>query len=79
MFLDDDFMDNTGFLYKLWYIMMVTTGVRFKYYFAWLLSDAINNTASLGFNGYDKDGIAKWDMISNIHVISFEVIIHGVN
>lgn len=53
--------------------MMTTTIVRFKYYHAWLLSDAICNNSGLGFNGYDDDGNAKWDMISNINVISFEV------
>lgn len=53
--------------------MMSTTVIRFKYYHAWLLADAICNNSGLGFNGYDKDGVAKWDMISNINVIGFEV------
>lgn len=53
--------------------MMATTVIRFKYYHAWLLSDAICNNSGLGFNGYESDGNPKWDMISNINVISFEV------
>jgi hypothetical protein len=52
--------------------MMATTAVRFKYYFAWLMADAICNNSGLGFNGYEKDGTPKWDMISNIHVFAFE-------
>lgn len=53
--------------------MMATTIVRFKYYHAWLLADAICNNSGLGFNGYEKDGNPKWDLITNINVISFEV------
>lgn len=70
---DDDFLENTTFVYRIWYIMMATTTIRFKYYHAWLLADAICNNSGLGFNGYEKDGNPKWDLISNINVISFEV------
>lgn len=77
--VDDDFIANTSFLYKMWYMMMATTTVRFKYYHAWLLADAICNNSGLGFNGYEKDGNPKWDLISNINVISFEVCISSGN
>lgn len=56
---------------------MCTTTVRFKYYFAWLLADAICNNAGLGFNGFDSDGTPKWDLFTNIYVIPFEVSIYG--
>lgn len=52
---------------------MATTIIRFKYYHAWLFADAICNNSGLGFNGFEKDGNPKWDLISNINVISFEV------
>lgn len=52
---------------------MSTTAIRFKYYFAWLLADAICNNSGLGFNGYEVDGSPKWDLITNIYVIPFEV------
>jgi lysophospholipid acyltransferase 1/2 len=52
---------------------MMTMAVRFKYYFAWLVADGIVNNAGLGFNGYDTDGSAKWDLCTNIYVIPFEV------
>jgi len=70
---DEDFLNGTSFFYKLWYINLTTTVVRFKYYFAWLTADAICNSAGLGFNGYDSDGSPKWDLISNIDVIKFEL------
>ncbi|XP_041772526.1 lysophospholipid acyltransferase 1 isoform X1 [Anopheles merus] len=71
---DDGFIASTGFLYSLWYMMMATTAVRFKYYFAWLMADAICNNSGLGFNGYDeRDGVTpRWDMLSNIQVLEFE-------
>lgn len=53
--------------------MMATTVVRFKYYHAWLLADAICNNSGIGFNGYDDNGKSQWDLISNINVINFEV------
>ncbi|XP_052898653.1 lysophospholipid acyltransferase 6 [Anopheles moucheti] len=71
---DDGFIESSGFFYTLWFMMMATTAVRFKYYFAWLMADAICNNSGLGFNGYDKrDGVTpRWDMLSNIQVMEFE-------
>ncbi|XP_063698740.1 lysophospholipid acyltransferase 6 [Culicoides brevitarsis] len=69
---DEDFIYNTNFAFKFWYIMMATTVVRFKYYFAWLTADAICNCSGLGFNGFDESGTPKWNLISNINVIQFE-------
>lgn len=72
---DDDFVNDTSFVYKFWYMAMATTVIRFKYYHAWLLAEAICNNSGLGFNGYDKDGSAKWDLLANINVFAFEVSI----
>uniref|UniRef100_A0A1B0DAP9 Uncharacterized protein n=1 Tax=Phlebotomus papatasi TaxID=29031 RepID=A0A1B0DAP9_PHLPP len=69
---EDEFINNTSMVYKFWFVMMATTVCRFKYYHAWLFADAICNNSGLGFNGYEVDGTAKWDMISNINVIGFE-------
>lgn len=71
--LDDEFINTTNVFYQMWFIMMSTTAIRFKYYFAWLLADAICNNSGLGFNGYEVDGSSKWDLITNIYVIPFEV------
>ncbi|CAO1359362.1 unnamed protein product [Diamesa serratosioi] len=70
---DDEFINTTNVFYQMWFIMMSTTAIRFKYYFAWLLADAICNNSGLGFNGYEVDGSPKWDLITNIYVIPFEL------
>ncbi|XP_018795845.1 PREDICTED: lysophospholipid acyltransferase 1 [Bactrocera latifrons] len=69
---EDDFVNDSSMAYKFWYAMMATSCIRFKYYHAWLLADAICNNSGLGFTGYDKDGNSKWDLISNINVLGFE-------
>lgn len=74
-FTDEAFLDGNNVFYNYWYVMMCTTTVRFKYYFAWLLADAICNNAGLGFNGYNSDATPKWDLFTNIYVIPLEVSI----
>ena len=46
--------------------------MRFRYYFAFILSDAVNNAAGLGFNGYDKTGVASWNLLTNIQPFKLE-------
>lgn len=53
--------------------MVTTMLIRFKYYHAWIFSDAICNNSGIGFNGYDENGEAKWDLASNVDVYGFEV------
>lgn len=36
-------------------------------------ADAINNAAGFGFNGYDSDGVPRWDLISNLRIMNIEV------
>jgi len=38
-----------------------------------VLADAVNNASGLGFNGYDEKGNARWDLITNVHIIAIEV------
>ncbi|XP_017764024.1 PREDICTED: membrane-bound O-acyltransferase domain-containing protein 2 isoform X1 [Eufriesea mexicana] len=70
---DDDFLQNTSVFYKMWYLMVTTMLIRFKYYHAWIFSDAICNNSGIGFNGYDENGEAKWDLASNVDVYGFEM------
>ena len=35
--------------------------------------DAICNAGGFGFNGYDKNGKAKWDLITNVNILGIEV------
>ncbi|KAI3379365.1 hypothetical protein SNEBB_007735 [Seison nebaliae] len=42
---------------------------RPKYYFAWLLGDAVNNAAGLGFSGFDQNtDLPKWDLVTNVNI-----------
>lgn len=74
-FVDDDFLNNTSVAYKIWYLMISTMMVRFKYYYAWLFADAICNNSGLGRNGWTPDGSPRWDLISNVDIIPFEVFV----
>lgn len=38
-----------------------------------LPADAVANASGLGFNGYDELGKPKWDLVSNVDIIEFEV------
>ncbi|KOC59675.1 Lysophospholipid acyltransferase 2 [Habropoda laboriosa] len=70
---DDDFLKNTTVFYKVWFLMVATMLVRFKYYHAWIFADAICNNSGLGFSGIDEKGEAKWDLFSNVDVSGFEM------
>nr|CAI5866034.1 unnamed protein product [Callosobruchus analis] len=70
---DEHFLENTSLSYKFWYLTVSTTLVRFKYYFAWTLADAICNNCGIGFNGYNEDGSPNWDGISNVDILQFEL------
>nr|CAD7405084.1 unnamed protein product [Timema cristinae] len=67
-----EFVEDTIVPYKMYYLIISTTLVRFKYYHAWLLADAICNASGLGFNGFDQNGNPCWDLISNVDVLKFE-------
>ncbi|XP_044018627.1 lysophospholipid acyltransferase 2 isoform X2 [Aphidius gifuensis] len=69
---DDDFLQSST-LYKIMYLIISTTIVRFKYYYAWLFADAVCNNSGLGFNGIDADGKPHWDKFSNIDIFKFEL------
>jgi hypothetical protein len=73
LFAEPEFLEEFSFPSKMIYLVIATTVCRFKYYHAWLLADAICNASGLGFNGYDAKGRARWDLISNVDVLKFEV------
>jgi lysophospholipid acyltransferase 1/2 len=43
-----------------------------RYYFAFILAEAVNNAGGLGFNGLDKDGAPRWDLLTNIKPFQLE-------
>lgn len=70
---DSRFLEETAIPYKFLYLYCTLMTVRIKYYFAWVLADAICNNSGLGFNGYTDDGQEKWDGASNVDIFKFEV------
>ncbi|KAG5880127.1 hypothetical protein JTB14_037359 [Gonioctena quinquepunctata] len=69
---EENFLAHTSVSYKFWYLTVSTTLVRFKYYFAWTIADAICNNCGIGFSGYAEDGSSRWDKISNVDIFQFE-------
>ena len=35
----------------------------------------MNNMGGLGFNGYDENGKAKWNRVTNVNILKVEVIL----
>uniref|UniRef100_A0A3Q3E3L1 Membrane bound O-acyltransferase domain containing 2 n=1 Tax=Hippocampus comes TaxID=109280 RepID=A0A3Q3E3L1_HIPCM len=69
---EEDFINNTPFYLQVVYLYLAMLALRPKYYFVWTLADAINNAAGFGFNGYNKDGSPRWDLISNLRILDIE-------
>lgn len=36
-------------------------------------AEAVNNMGGLGFNGYDENGKAKWNRVTNANILKIEV------
>jgi len=37
-------------------------------------AEAVNNMCGLGFNGYDENGKAKWNRVTNVNILKVEVM-----
>ncbi|CAH1248222.1 MBOAT2 [Branchiostoma lanceolatum] len=68
----DDLIIAAPLLTRFGYLHLSIMMARTKYYFAWTLADAVANAAGLGFNGYDKNGNPRWDLISNLNILKIE-------
>lgn len=42
------------------------------------LAEAVNNMGGLGFNGFDENGIAKWDRLTIVNVLRLEVLQYNI-
>ncbi|XP_053445832.1 lysophospholipid acyltransferase 2 [Nycticebus coucang] len=71
--IDEHFQTIASWPAKVTYLYVSLLAARPKYYFAWTLADAINNAAGFGFRGYDKNGAARWDLISNLRIQQIEM------
>ncbi|CAF0824035.1 unnamed protein product [Adineta steineri] len=65
-------MVNSPFFKRLQYLLFSTFCNRAKYYFAFLLSEAINNAGGLGLNGVDEKGRPKWNLLTNVKPLQLE-------
>ena len=48
--------------------------IKLKFYIVWLLAESVNNASGFGFNGFDRNGEPKWDLLTNVNIIELEVI-----
>ncbi|XP_052505149.1 lysophospholipid acyltransferase 2 [Budorcas taxicolor] len=71
--IDAHFQATASWPTKVIYLYVSLLAARPKYYFAWTLADAINNAAGFGFRGYDENGAARWDLISNLRIKQIEM------
>lgn len=67
----DGFFEKSR-LWQLLYIIWATSLHRHRYYHAWTLGEAICNAAGFGFNGYTSDNKARWNLISNVDIVTIE-------
>ena len=71
-------MFNASTLYRIWYCYVSVLLLKTRLYIVWILSDAVNNASGLGFNGFNSNGKAKWDLVTNISPIEVEVYIFKI-
>ncbi|CAO3599730.1 unnamed protein product [Absidia cylindrospora] len=64
---------DTSFARKLLYIQVAAFVARCKYYTVWLLSEGACVLCGFGFTGYDDQGHARWDRVTNIDIMHCEL------
>lgn len=70
---DSSFIANSSFLWRMAFAFLAMFTTRFKYYFAWIIADAVNNACGLGFNGYDSSGRELWNKMTNVYPVDLEI------
>ncbi|XP_063306572.1 lysophospholipid acyltransferase 1 [Pelobates fuscus] len=70
--IDDTFISEIPLYMRLIYLYIAIQACKPKYYFAWVLADAVNNAAGYGFNGVDEKGNDRWDLITNLNIWNIE-------
>ncbi|XP_022239812.1 lysophospholipid acyltransferase 1-like [Limulus polyphemus] len=73
---EDKFLSETPWHAQMLYILVATSVVRSKYYHAWLLGEAVCNAAGQGFSGFSSDNQPKWDLLSNVDIVRFELSVN---
>jgi len=71
-FFDPEWRASHSYFYVIGYLYLICFITRCNYYFAWILADSVSNLSGFGFNGYDEEGSAKWDKITNVNPLKCE-------
>lgn len=66
---NSEFLWDTTFLYRMFYVTIATMMERAKYYHAWILADAVCNASGLGYDFKSK----TWDVVTNVDALGFEL------
>jgi len=72
LIVDERFLNSANFLKRFFTGVLFLGMLRSRYYFAYYLSESINNLAGLGFDGVDKEGNENWDLINNVEISKVE-------
>mmetsp|Transcript_8660 Transcript_8660/g.36105 ORF Transcript_8660/g.36105 Transcript_8660/m.36105 type:complete len:500 (-) Transcript_8660:29-1528(-) len=70
---DAEFIANTTFQYRWFYLLVCCMCIRSKYYTGWLMSEGASILCGFSFNGYDAQKNAKWDRLTNINLVGVEL------
>lgn len=70
--VDEEFLNTASLGRRILTGVIFLALLRSRYYFAYYLSESINNLAGLGFDGIDKEGNENWDLINNVEISKVE-------
>ncbi|KAJ7361779.1 Lysophospholipid acyltransferase 1 [Desmophyllum pertusum] len=69
---DPKFITSQPLYWRVIYSCISGTVSKLRYYFAFKVAEAVNNMCGLGFNGYDENGKAKWNRVTNVNILKME-------
>lgn len=69
---DPKFIASEPFYWRVIFGWISATVAKLRYFFAFKVAEAVNNMSGLGFNGYDENGKAKWNRVTNINILKVE-------
>ncbi|KAJ6244292.1 porcupine [Anaeramoeba flamelloides] len=72
-FLVSDFIMSKPLIIRIFLVRFAGILIRFKYYFAMLITFGSNIITGLTFNGVTEDGEYKWDALSMVHPLKVEL------
>ncbi|PFX28210.1 Membrane-bound O-acyltransferase domain-containing protein 2 [Stylophora pistillata] len=69
---DPKFIASEPFYWRVLYGWISATVAKLRYYFAFKIAEAANNMGGLGFNGFDENGKARWNRVTNANILKIE-------